>query len=170
MSVGLATFTLFHVAISLVGILSGFVIVYGLLTSQRLNGWTAIFLATTVATDVTGYLFPVHHLMPSHIVGAISLVVLAIAIFARYARRLAGSRRWIYVVTAILSFYLNFFVLIVQSFLKIPALKAIAPTQTEPPFKMTQLTVLVIFFAVTVIAAIRFRPEPGLQATVATSA
>ena len=160
MSFGLAAFTIFHVLISLVGIFSGFVVVFGLLKSKRLDGWTELFLATTVATSVTGFMFPVHHVMPSHVVGTISLVLLAIALFALYGRKLANAWRWIYVVTALMALYLNFFVLIVQSFLKIPALKELAPTQTEPPFKVTQLVALVIFLALIVASAIRFRPGP----------
>jgi hypothetical protein len=155
----LTAITLFHVAISLVAIVAGFVVLFGLLTSKRLDGWNALFLTTTVATSVTGFFFPVHHFMPSHGVGILSLIILPIAIFAWYKRRLAGSWRWIYVVTAMLALYLNVFVLIFQSFLKVPALKSLAPTQTEPPFKLTQLLVLVIFFVLTVLAAIRFRPQ-----------
>jgi magnesium-transporting ATPase (P-type) len=98
--------------------------------------------------------------MPSHVVGFISLVVLAIAIFARYRRHLAGVWRWIYVVTAMMALYLNVFVGVVQAFEKVPALKALAPTQTEPPFAMTQLAVLALFVLLSIIAALRFRPEP----------
>jgi hypothetical protein len=157
---GLATFTLFHVAISLVGIFAGFIVAAGLLTSKRLDGWTAIFLVFTVATSATGFMFPFHGFKPSYVVGAISLLILLAAIFARYGRRMAGPWRWIYVVTAMIAFYLNVFVLIVQSFMKVPALRALAPTQSEPPFKLTQLVVLAIFIVVTVIASIRFRIEP----------
>src|SRR5580698_7556215 len=96
----IATLTLIHVLLSLAGIGSGFMVVYGLLAGKRLDGWTAIFLATTVLTSLTGFLFPVEHLLPSHIVGLISLVVLVIAIVARYALGLAGAGRWIYVVCA----------------------------------------------------------------------
>jgi hypothetical protein len=156
----LKTFTLIHVVISLVGIGSGFVVAYGLFTGKRLNGWTALFLATTVATSVTGFGFPFDHLSPAHKVGIISLVVLAIAILARYAFHLAGAWRWIYAVTALVALYLNVFVLIVQVFQKVPALKAMAPTQTEPPFLFTQLVVLVLFVTLAIIAAIRFRIEP----------
>jgi hypothetical protein len=158
MSIGLEAFTIFHVALSLVGIFSGFVVMYGLLTAQRLDCWTALFLITTVATSVTGFMFPVHHFMPSHAVGILSLLVLAIAIFARYGRHLAGSWRWAYAVTAMISLYLNVFVLIVQGFLKVPALNALAPTQTEPPFKVAQGIVLLIFVILTIFAALRFRP------------
>ena len=158
MGIGLEAFTVFHVALSLVGILAGFVVMYGLLTSQRLEGWTATFLITTVATSVTGFMFPVHHFMPSHAVGIISLLALGIAIFARYGGHLAGSWRWAYAVTAMISLYLNVFVLIFQGFLKVPALNALAPTQTEPPFKVAQGVVLLIFVVLTIFAAARFRP------------
>src|SRR6266404_6848672 len=137
-----STFTLLHVIISLIGIGSGFVVVYGLLTGKRLDGWTALFLASTVATNVTGFAFPFEHLLPSHKVGMISLVVLAIAILARYAFHIAGAWRRIYVISAVIALYLNVFVLVVQSFLKVPALKALAPTQKEPPFLVAQLVVL----------------------------
>jgi hypothetical protein len=152
----LRIYTIIHVLISLLGILSGFVVIYGMHTANPLNGWTEFFLATTVATSVTGFFFPAKRLMPSHIVGIISLVVLAAAIYARYYGNLAGSWRWIYVVSAVLAQYLNFFVLIVQSFQKIPALKALAPTQTEPPFKLTQLVVLILFVVLGVVAIIKF--------------
>jgi hypothetical protein len=157
---GMTTFTFVHVVISLVGIFSGFVVLFGLLTAKRLGGWTALFLTSTVATSVTGFGFPFDHLLPSHKVGIISLLVLAVAIFARYARHLAGSWRWIYVVSAVIALYLNVFVLVVQLFLKVPALKALAPTQSEPPFKFTQIVVLLIFVALATAAAIRFRSEP----------
>jgi hypothetical protein len=157
MSSGLALFTIFHVAISLIAIVAGFVVAYGMLTGRRLDGWTALFLITTMATSVTGFFFPVHHFMPSHGVGIISLIALPIAIYARYGRHLAGAWRWIYVVSSLFSLYLNVFVLIVQSFLKVPALKALAPTQTETPFKLTQLVVLVGFVVLTFAAVIRSR-------------
>jgi hypothetical protein len=159
MSTALAAYTIFHVAISLAGIVSGGVVLIGLLSNKRLDGWTTVFLTATVATSVTGFFFPVHHFMPSHAVGILSLLLLPAAIFARYRRGMAGAWRWIYVVTAMMAFYLNVFVLIVQSFLKVPALKALAPTQTEPPFKLTQLVVLLAFVVLTATAAIRFRPQ-----------
>lgn len=156
MSIGLMAFTIFHSALSLVGILAGFVVVYGMLTGKRLAHWTAVFLATTVATSVTGFLFPVHHFMPSHAFGILSLLVLSVGIFALYTRHLNGHWRWIYVISAMIALYLNVFVLIVQAFLKVPALKAMAPTQAEPPFKVTQLVVLVVFVVLGVVAAMRF--------------
>ena len=155
----LEIYTLVHVAISLVGIASGFAVLFGLLAGKRLDGWTKLFLITTVATSVTGFFFPFHGFTPAIGVGIISLVVLAVAIFARYGRNLAGSWRWIYVVAAMIALYLNVFVGIVQAFQKVPALKAIAPMQTEPPFAVTQLVVLVLFILIGIVAAIRFRPE-----------
>lgn len=157
----LKIYTLAHVLISLLGILSGFVVLFGLLTAKRLNGWTAFFLTTTVLTSVTGFLFPFHHIMPSHIAGIISLVVLAMTIYARYVRHLNGAWCKVYVVGAMMALYLNVFVAIVQAFLKIPALNAMAPTQTEPPFKLTQLMVLIAFVVLAVIAVIRFQNKPG---------
>jgi len=155
----LATYTLVHVLISLVGIGSGFVVLFGLVTAKRLEGWTALFLATTVATSVTGYGFPFEHLLPSHIVGAISLVVLAVAIAARYGFGMRGAWRHVYVLTATLALYLNVFVGVVQSFLKIPALRALAPKQTEPPFVVSQGVVLLLFVVLAIVAAVRFRAE-----------
>ena len=155
----LATYTLVHVLISLVGIGSGFVVLFGLVTAKRLEGWTALFLATTVATSVTGYGFPFEHLLPSHIVGAISLVVLAVAIAARYGFGMRRAWRHVYVLTATLALYLNVFVGVVQSFLKIPALRALAPKQTEPPFVVSQGVVLLLFVVLAIVAAVRFRTE-----------
>ncbi len=157
-------YTIIHTLISLVGIFTGFVVLFGLLAGKRLDGWTKWFLITTVLTSVTGFGFPVHQFMPSHGVGIISLVVLAVAIYARCRRELAGAWRWIYVVGAMIALYLNVFVGVVQAFEKVPALKALAPTQTEPPFKLTQLVVLALFILLTVVAAIRFRPEPARAA------
>jgi hypothetical protein len=153
----MALFTTIHVLISLAGILAGFVAIFGLIAGRRLDGWTLAFLATTVATSLTGFGFPADRLLPSHIVGIVSLVVLAATIFARYARRLQGGWGTGYVVGAVLSLYLNFFVLVVQAFLKVPALKALAPTQTETPFKLTQTVVLTFFLALGGWAVVRFR-------------
>jgi hypothetical protein len=153
----LSTFTLFHVVISLVGIGSGLLVLYGLLIGKRFDGGTAIFLLTTVLTSLTGFLFPFEHLLPSHVVGVISLVALAVAILARYALHLAGAWRWIYVVCAVLALYLNSFVAVVQSFLKVPALKALAPTQKEPPFLVAQLAVMALFLLLGTFAVKKFR-------------
>ena len=153
----LSTFTLFHVVLSLVGIASGFIVVYGLLTGKRLDLWTAIFLIFTVLTSVTGFLFPFTHLLPSHIVGILSLLVLAAAIFARYPRHLHGGWRRTYVICAMIALYLNTFVGVVQAFEKVPVLKALAPTQKEPPFLIAQLAVMAVFILLTILAARRFR-------------
>src|SRR5229473_2338940 len=152
-----ATYTLIHVLISLVGIGSGAVVMYGLLGGKRLDRWTALFLATTVLTSVTGFGFPFDHLLPSHKVAIISLVALAIAIVARYPLHLAGTWRRTYVISAAIALYLNTFVLVVQSFEKVPALKALAPTQKEPPFAIAQGTVLVAFIVLTIFAVKGFR-------------
>src|ERR1700680_4377486 len=124
---GMTILTFVHVLLSLVGILAGFVVMFGLFTSKPLKGWTAVFIWTTVATSVTGFLFPFHRFMPSHALGIISLVVLVVVIYARYGKHLAGSWRGIYTVTAVTALYLNVFVLIAQMFQKVPVLKALAP-------------------------------------------
>src|SRR4029077_19412604 len=147
---------IFHVGISLLGILAGMVVIVGMLSANPLDDWTRFFLVTTVATSVTGFFFPVERLLPSHIVGIVSLVVLAAAIYARYPAHLAGAWRWIYVVTAVLAQYLNVFVLVVQLFRRVPALKALAPTQTETPFKLAQLAVLIAFIGLGTLAVIKF--------------
>ena len=153
-------YTIIHVIISLVGIFTGLVVLLGMLAGKRLDGWTKWFLITTVATSVTGFFFPFHGFTPAIGVGIISLLVLAVAIYARYPCRLAGHWRWIYVVTAVIALYLNVFVAVVQVFEKVPALKVMAPTQTEPPFKLTQLVVLALFVVLGIVAAIRFCNEP----------
>ena len=156
----LRIYTIVHTLISLAGIFSGLVVMFGMLAGKRLDGWTRWFLITTVLTSVTGFFFPFHGFTPAYAVGAISLVVLGLAIFARYCRQLTGPWRWLYVIGAMIALYLNVFVGVVQAFLKIPALHAIAPTQTEPAFANTQLVVLGLFVLLTIVAAIRFRPEP----------
>jgi hypothetical protein len=158
MILGMPPFTFFHVLVSLIGIGSGVVVLWGLLTGRRLDGWTVLFLTTTVATSVTGFGFPFFGFLPSHAVGVLSLIVLAAAIVARYVRHLVGPSRWIYVVGAVMALYLNVFVLVVQLFRKNAALHALAPTQSEPPFKLTQLVVLAVFVALTVAAVKWFRP------------
>ena len=154
----MSVYTLIHVAISLVGIATGLVVLAGLLTAKRLDGWTALFLVTTVATNLTGFGFPADRVLPSHVVAVISLVLLALAIYARYGRGMAGRWRTVYVVGAVLSLYLNVFVGIVQAFLRVPVLRAAAPTQSEPPFQVAQLVALALFLTLTVGAAFRFRP------------
>jgi len=150
-------FTRVHVLVSLVGIASGLIVLFGLLARKRLDGWTLLFLATTAATSITGFAFPTDHLLPSHRVGIVSLVVLVVAIVARYGRHLAGAWRRIYVVCAAIALYLNVFVGVTQAFLKLPALNALAPTQSEPPFAVAQLVVLALFIALTLVAVKRAR-------------
>jgi hypothetical protein len=159
MILGMTTLTFVHVVISLIGMFSGFVVIFSMLAAKRLDGWTALFLATTVATSVTGFFFPFHGVTPGHILGILSLIALALAICAWYGRQLAGGWRKTYVITAVIVQYLNFFVLIVQSFQKVPALKAMAPTQAEGPFKAAQLVALVVFLVLGIAAAIKFRDE-----------
>ncbi|MDB5502555.1 MAG: hypothetical protein JWR89_2457 [Tardiphaga sp.] len=162
LGMSLATFTLLHVVISLVGIVAGLIAMIGLLTSNPLRNWTALFLATTILTSVTGFFFPVEKLLPSHVIGILSLVLLAVACLALYGKKLSGSWRWIYVLTAMLSLYLNVFVLIIQSFLKIAPLHALAPSvpPSEPPFAIVQGIVLVFFIVVIAAAVKKFRPAP----------
>ena len=156
----LTTLTFVHVIIGFVGIVSGCVVAHGLLTARRLDGWTALFLTTTAATSVSGFLFPFERFLPSHAVGIVSLLVLPVTIYALYRLRLAGRWRAVYAVTAMLALYLNAFVLVAQAFLKVPSLKALAPTGSEPPFAVTQLVVLLLFIVLTVIATMRFRIDP----------
>jgi hypothetical protein len=163
----LATYTLLHVVISLVGIGSGLVVLFGLLSGKRLAGWTGLFLATTVATSVTGFGFPVEHFLPSHGVGIISLVTLALAILALYVFHLAGAWRRTYVISSVVALYLNVFVAVVQSFEKIAPLRVLAPTQSEPPFAIAQLAVLALFVGLGILAAKRFRSPVGLKASAA---
>jgi hypothetical protein len=156
LGLSLSTFTMVHVIISLIGIVTGFIVLYGLFGSHRMPGMTALFLLSTILTSVTGFLFPFDKLLPSHIVGIVSLVMLAIACVALYVMKLSGAWRWIYTLTAMIALYLNVFVLVIQSFLKIGPLHALAPG--EPPFAVVQGLVLV-FFVIAIIGAVRrFRP------------
>ena len=161
MVLGMTTYTFVHVLISLADILSGFVVLYGLLTSNRMPNWTAVFLATALACDLTGFGFPYHGVDPAIVVGIISTVVLVAAIAARYAFRMAGPWRGVYVVGAVLTLYLNVFVLVAQAFQKVPALHALAPKGSEPPFGITQGIVLLVFIALGVLAFRRFHPNPA---------
>jgi len=157
----MTTFTLFHVVLSLVGIFAGLVVAGGLAAGKRLDGWTGVFLVTTVATNVTGFGFPFVTFLPSHAVAIISLVVLALVIVARYLKHLAGAWRGVYGWGAVLALYLNVFVLLVQLFRRLPALIVAAPTQSEPPFLVTQLVVLALFVWLGRAAVRGFRAEPG---------
>jgi hypothetical protein len=161
MILGMSTgsYTLLHVLISLVGIGSGLVVMFGFLTRKRFDGWTALFLITTVLTSVTGFGFPVDHLLPSHIIAILSLLILAVAISARYVFHLSGAWRSTYVVTAAIALYLNVFVLVVQTFMKVPAVHALAPTQKEPPFLIAQIVVVLIFIGLTILAVKKFHVD-----------
>ena len=166
LGMSLSTFITVHVIISLIGIVAGIIVMFGMLGSNRMPGLTAIFLLFTILTSATGFLIPPllsDKLLPSHIIGALSLVLLAVACFALYGQKLSGRWRLIYVLTALISLYLNVFVLVIQSFLKIPALHALAPSvpPSEPPFAIVQGIVLV-FFVIVIIGAIRrYRPMPS---------
>ena len=157
LGMSLGAFTILHVIITLVAIGSGLIVVGGMFASHRLPVTTALFLLTTALTSVTGFLFPIHGLTPALRVGILACAILAVALFALYKEHLASAWRWIYVITAVASLYLNVFVLVVQSFVKVPALTALAPTQSEPPFAITQAVVLAIFILIGVIAVIKFR-------------
>lgn len=159
LGLSLEAFTLLHVAISLIGIASGLVVLYGFIRNRRFNALTHVFFATTALTSVTGFMFPFHQVTPGIILGAISIVVLLPTVLAFYFFHLTGAWRWIFVVGAVAAEYFNVFVLVVQSFQKIPALNALAPKQNEPPFAVAQLIVLIIFLAAGVMAVKRFRPE-----------
>src|SRR5499427_10208780 len=152
-----STFTELHVALSLVGMATGLIVMVGLLRGRGLGGWTAVFLLSLAATSVTGFAFPVEHLLPSHTVGAVSPLVLAVAGLARYGYRLRGAWRSLYVVAAAAALYLDVLVAVVQAFEKVPAHDALAPHQTEPPFVVTQLVIFALFILLTVFAVRRFR-------------
>src|SRR5215467_3751585 len=147
-----------HVVLSLIGIASGLVVLYGMLTSKQLGGWTALFLGTTILTSVTGFLLPPFDFDPPRVVGLISLVLLAGACTALYVFRLAPPWRWVYVVTATIALYLNVFVGVVQAFQKVPFLQPLAPTQSEPPFVVAQVVALLAFVALGALAVMRFHP------------
>jgi hypothetical protein len=161
MTLGIPTslFLQVHVLLSLIGILSGFVVLYGLLSGRLFVGWTALFLATTVLTSATGFPLPPFGFDPARAVGVISLILLALAIAALYGFRLAGAWRWIYIGSAIAALYLNVLVAVTQAFQKLPFLQPLAPTQSEPPFIVAQLAVLAVFIALGALATIRFHPE-----------
>ena len=163
LGMSLDTFVLVHVIISLIGIVAGLVVMFGMLGSNRMPGLTTIFLLFTILTSATGFLIPPlvsEKLLPSHMIGLLSLILLAIACIALYVMKLSGSWRWIYVLTALISFYFNVFVLVIQSFLKIPALTALAPGNppTGPVFAVVQGIVLVFFVVMIIGVWRRFRP------------
>jgi hypothetical protein len=158
-SFNLATFTLVHTLLSVVGILAGMVVVGGLMAGVRYNGWIATYLATTILTNATGFGFPFVVLMPSHILGVISLIILPFAVVALYLKHLAGGWRTTFVVITVAALYFNVFVLIVQLFRKVPAMIALAPTQKEPPFLVTHLLFLALFIVLGRAALRGFREE-----------
>jgi hypothetical protein len=162
LGMSLPTFTLLHVIISLIAILAGLVTLFAMWSARKPAGWTGLFLLMTFLTCATGFLFPFTKVLPSHITGVICLAVLAVAVYALYSRKLASSWRLIYVVTATIALYLNVFVLVVQGFLKVPALKQLAPTQTEPAFVIAHALVLALFVVFGVVAAKRFHPAAPL--------
>jgi len=171
MILGMTSLTFVHVVISLVGIFSGLFVVLGLLRNDRLDHMTALFLATTTATSITGFFFPFHGITPGGVIGIISLIVLAVSVFARYSRHLAGGWRRTYVISAALALYLNVFVLVVQLFEKVPSLRVLAPTQSETPFKITQLIVMAVFIALGIFAVKGFHEQrPGIQEQTARAA
>ena len=163
LGLSLQQFTVLHVLISLVAIATGFVVIAGFVNGRRLSGWTGVFLATTILTSITGFMFPPKPIGPPHIFGILSLALLTATLVALYGKKLAGKWRWIYVVTALVCQYLNVVVLIVQSFQKIPALNALAPTQTnEPAFAATQGFMLMLFLVLGFLSVKRFHPAPGV--------
>lgn len=160
MLLGMPAFTLFHVLLSLIGIFTGIIAVFGMIGGKRLDGWTALFLLTTALTSITGFLFPFHGVTPGIILGILSIVVLAIAVPARYVKHLAGSWSKTYAITATIALYFNVFVLIAQLFAKVPALHALAPKGNEPPFLISEVVVMILFVVLAIAAAIKFHPEP----------
>ncbi len=166
LGMSISAFTTVHVIVSLIAIATGLIVLIAMLSSNRLSRLTGIFLLTTVLTSATGFLFPSSGVSPAQAFGYLSLVLLAIALAALYGFHLAGAWRWIYVATAVTSLYLNCFVLVVQMFQKFPALHALAPNQSEPPFQIAQGVLLLAFIVLGVLAARRFHPE-GLSAQAA---
>lgn len=156
--ISLSAYTTIHVIISLIAIAAGFIAVFEMIANKSLGIWNAIFLWTTIATSVTGFGFPFNGITPGIAVGIISLAILAVALFALYARHLAGPWRWLYVTSAIAALWFNVFVLIVQAFQKIASLKTLAPTQSEPPFQLAQGAALLAFVVLAILAVRKFRP------------
>jgi len=162
LGMSLSTFTTVHVVISLIAIVAGIIVMFGMLGSNRMPGLTAIFLLFTILTSATGFLFPFNGVTPGIIIGALSLLLLAIACIALYGTKLSGASRWIYVLTALIALYLNTFVLVIQSFLKIPALTTLAPGNppSGPVFAVLQGVLLVLYVLFIIGAIRRFRPMP----------
>jgi hypothetical protein len=166
LGMSIQTFTLVHTAISLIAILTGLIVVVGMLTGKRMPEWTGVFLLTTVLTSVTGFMFPVpiSLLLPSQITGIVALAVLLPTLAAIYVFKLSGPWRSVYIIGAVISLYLNVFVLVAQAFVKVPALNALAPTQAEPPFAIAQGLLLFLFVVLGIVAAMKFRPAAALSA------
>ena len=166
LGMSIQTFTLVHTAISLIAILTGLIVMVGMLTGKRMPEWTGVFLLTTVLTSVTGFMFPVpiSLLLPSQITGIVALAVLLPTLAAIYVFKLSGPWRLVYIIGAVISLYLNVFVLVAQAFFKVPAINALAPTQAEPPFAIAQGLVLILFVVLGIVAAMKFRPAAALSA------
>jgi hypothetical protein len=161
---GLDAFTLFHTALSLVQLVSGIIVVIAFVGSRHGGPWLWVYLVSAIATSVTGFGFPIDKFLPSHAFGIISLVLLLLVILARYTFHLAGAWRWVYVIGLVITVYLDAFVAVVQAFLKIPALHALAPAGSEPPFAIAQGVLLVVFVVLAIMAAKRFHPEAARAA------
>jgi hypothetical protein len=159
LGLSVSAFTTVHTILSLIGTATGIIAVIGMLGSKKLNGWTAAFVLTSILTSLTGFFFPFTNVLPSHIVGGVSLLVLAIVLFGLYVRGLERAWRWIYVVGVLIALCLNVFVAVVQAFQKIGFVKALAPTQSEPPFLIAQLVVLAVFVVLGFVAVKKFHPE-----------
>jgi hypothetical protein len=169
LGLSLSAFTLLHVVISLVGIATGLFVLFGMIGGKRLDGSTLLFLVTTAVTSITGFMFPNEHITPGIVLGILSMIVLTLAVIARYALHLAGPWRAAYVVNAVTALYFNCFVLVAQSFAKVPFLKALAPTQSDPPFAIAQLVLLAlfVFFGVRAVKGFPKQGTPALQAVAA---
>jgi hypothetical protein len=160
---GLTAFTLFHVALSLIGLAAGTMVLFGFIRGERRDGWTVLFLTTTIATSVTGFGFPFVSVLPAHVVGVISLVVLAVALFARYGKQLAGRWRLLFVLSSVVALYLNTFVAIAQLFRQVPFLHPLAPTESEPPLLIAEFAVLLVFAVLGFQGVKGFAAESALQ-------
>jgi hypothetical protein len=158
LGLSLVQFTVIHVSLSLIGIGAGFFVMFELLTSHRLRILTALFFLSTIGTSLTGFLYPNKTVTPGIVLGALSIIALVLALYAKHGKKLAGPWRATYVVSVCLAFYFNFFVLVAQSFAKVPALKAAAPTMASPAFGLAQLVLLFIFVLLTIRAVKKYRP------------
>jgi hypothetical protein len=157
LGMSLSTYTTLHVIISLIAIGTGFIVLFGLISGRLLSPWNGVFLVTTILTSLTGFAFPNDKVTPGIIFGVLSMIVLAIALFALYVFHLKGAWRRTYAITAMIALYFNVFVLIAQTFEHVPVFHALAPTGTETPFKVAQLLLLLLFVVLTTVAAKKFR-------------